>query len=120
MKITEEQLEALRRMTFPMSVAVANPALLANMQDIEEKITKLRAFGIVSPEQIERLFEKIGYNRQMPEQWTLDNYNYERGLVESFYNAVASGKDIDGVIDAIRVGQKELIWRNGRPWIDVP
>lgn len=115
MKITDEQLEALRRMTFPMSVASANPALLTNMQDIDRMITVLQSWGIVSPEQIARLFEKIGYDGQMPEQWTLDNYNYERGLVESFYNAVVSGKDIDGVIDAIRVSQKELIWRNGRP-----
>jgi hypothetical protein len=115
---TPEQIEYINRMTMSMAVALTNPELASNMQRIDEIVTVLRAWEIITKSQIDRLMEKLEYTSAIPEHWTLESYSAERRIMDIFYDAVKRGDDIDQLINQIEKPVKKFQWKNGRPVID--
>jgi hypothetical protein len=90
-------LEALSKITMPLTLMYANPALVQNMSRIDEIAVTLEFAG-VTKEQIETIFQKIGYQAVIPERWHAETYWWERQQMEWVLERVKIGVKIEHVI----------------------
>ncbi len=92
--------DQLRSVTFPLGVALTNPALHGNMRHIDRLLAECQALGM-SEAQVEQVTDAIGYTGQLPVRWATETYNHPRWTLELVRDALARGVNPDDIITAL-------------------